>query len=137
MIKIDENAITRKGNINVGFLYKNAKTICKLTLLTEKNDFDKILFVFSVFGKKIIKRSFTYSRHPNRNCFFNSIKTANLYSYFGTSQLPRYSLDTSQIVYGQCMDSVWIVYEQCRKNASLPLANFQTLAKVKQSYLYS
>ena len=41
MIRIDQNAVTRKENINIGFLYKNAKTICKLKLLTEKNDFDK------------------------------------------------------------------------------------------------
>ena len=41
MIKIDQNTITRKENINVGFLFKNAKKICKLNLLTENNDFDK------------------------------------------------------------------------------------------------
>jgi len=41
MIKIDHNTVTRKESINVGFLYKNAKTICKLQLLTENNDFDK------------------------------------------------------------------------------------------------
>ena len=41
MIKIDKNAITRKENIDVGFLYKNAKNICKLTLLTDNNNFDK------------------------------------------------------------------------------------------------
>ena len=41
MIKIDQNTITRKESINVGFLFKNAKNICKLHLLTENNDFNK------------------------------------------------------------------------------------------------
>ncbi len=41
MIKIDQNTVTRKESIKVGFLFKNAKTICKLQLLTENNDFDK------------------------------------------------------------------------------------------------
>ncbi len=41
MIKIDQNSIKRKENINVGFLYENAKSICKLKLLTENNDFEK------------------------------------------------------------------------------------------------
>ena len=41
MIKIDENSISRKECINVGSLYKNAKNICKLILLTKNNDFEK------------------------------------------------------------------------------------------------
>ncbi len=41
MIKIDQNTISRKDCINVGFLYQHAKKICKLSLLTENNDFDK------------------------------------------------------------------------------------------------
>jgi len=41
MIKIDQNTVNRKESINVGFLFKNAKTICKLQLLTENNDFEK------------------------------------------------------------------------------------------------
>lgn len=44
MIKIDQNSIKRKENINVGFLYENAKNICKLKLLTENNDFEKKIF---------------------------------------------------------------------------------------------
>ncbi|HMN47711.1 MAG TPA: HPr(Ser) kinase/phosphatase [Ignavibacteriaceae bacterium] len=44
MIKIDQNSVKRKENINVGFLYENAKNICKLKLLTEYNDFDKKIF---------------------------------------------------------------------------------------------
>ncbi len=44
MIKIDQNSVKRKENINVGFLYENAKNICKLKLLTENNDFDKKIF---------------------------------------------------------------------------------------------
>lgn len=44
MIKIDQNSIKRKENINVGFLYENAKNICKLKLITESNDFDKKIF---------------------------------------------------------------------------------------------
>ncbi|HEX7356511.1 MAG TPA: HPr kinase/phosphorylase, partial [Ignavibacteriaceae bacterium] len=41
MIKIDKNSISRKESIDVGFLYKNAKNICKLTLLTDNNNFEK------------------------------------------------------------------------------------------------
>ncbi|MBK7228002.1 MAG: HPr kinase/phosphorylase [Ignavibacteriales bacterium] len=41
MIRIDNNAITRKESIDIGFLYQNAKKICKLVLLTENNNFDK------------------------------------------------------------------------------------------------
>lgn len=41
MIRIDQNSIKRKENINVGFLYENAKNICKLKLLTNNNDFEK------------------------------------------------------------------------------------------------
>lgn len=41
MIRIDNNAITRKEFIDIGFLYQNAKKICKLILLTENNNFDK------------------------------------------------------------------------------------------------
>lgn len=41
MIKIDNNSIKRKECITVGFLYENAKTICKLSLLTQSNDFEK------------------------------------------------------------------------------------------------
>jgi HPr kinase/phosphorylase len=44
MIKIDENSIKRKECINVGFLYENAKNICKLNLLTQTNDFEKKIF---------------------------------------------------------------------------------------------
>jgi HPr kinase/phosphorylase len=44
MIKIDKNSISRKEFISIGFLYKNAKNICKLKLLTEKNDFEKKIF---------------------------------------------------------------------------------------------
>ncbi len=44
MIKIDQNSIKRKENITIGFLYDNAKTICKLKLLTESNDFSKKIF---------------------------------------------------------------------------------------------
>ena len=44
MIKIDKNSISRKEFINIGFLYKNAKSICKLQLLTENNDFEKKIF---------------------------------------------------------------------------------------------
>ena len=35
------DSITRKESINIGFLYKNAKNICKLNLLTENNNFEK------------------------------------------------------------------------------------------------
>ena len=41
MINIDHNSIVRKESLNIGFLYKNAKNICKLNLLTENNDFEK------------------------------------------------------------------------------------------------
>lgn len=41
MIKIDKHTISRKESITVGFLFDNAKNICKLSLLTEKNDFEK------------------------------------------------------------------------------------------------
>src|SRR5574338_270614 len=41
MIKIDKNSISRKESIDVGFLYKDAKNICKLTLLTDNNNFEK------------------------------------------------------------------------------------------------
>jgi HPr kinase/phosphorylase len=41
MMKIDQNSIKHKEDINVGFLYENAKNICKLKLLTENNDFEK------------------------------------------------------------------------------------------------
>ena len=44
MIKIDENSIKRKESITVGFLYNNAKNICKLSLLNENNDFEKQIF---------------------------------------------------------------------------------------------
>ncbi|MFZ1519374.1 MAG: HPr(Ser) kinase/phosphatase [Ignavibacteriaceae bacterium] len=44
MIKIDQNSISRKEFIDVGFLYNNAKNICKLKLLTEQNDFEKKVF---------------------------------------------------------------------------------------------
>jgi HPr kinase/phosphorylase len=44
MIRIDQNSIKRKENINVGFLYENAKNICKLKLLTNNNDFEKKIF---------------------------------------------------------------------------------------------
>lgn len=44
MIRIDNNSITRKESIDIGFLYQNAKKICKLNLLTEKNNFDKKIF---------------------------------------------------------------------------------------------
>jgi HPr kinase/phosphorylase len=44
MMKIDQNSIKRKENINVGFLYENAKNICKLKLLTENNDFEKKIY---------------------------------------------------------------------------------------------
>jgi HPr kinase/phosphorylase len=41
MIKIDQNTISRKECINIGFLYKHAKNICKLTLVSTDNDFEK------------------------------------------------------------------------------------------------
>jgi hypothetical protein len=41
MIKIDPKTISRKECINVGFLYEQAKKICKLTLKTEYNIFEK------------------------------------------------------------------------------------------------
>lgn len=41
MINIDKHTISRKESITVGFLFNNAKNICKLSLLTEKNDFEK------------------------------------------------------------------------------------------------
>jgi HPr kinase/phosphorylase len=41
MIKIDQKTINRKECINIGFLYKHAKNICKLTLITTDNDFEK------------------------------------------------------------------------------------------------
>ncbi len=44
MIRIDQNSIKRKENINVKFLYENAKNICKLKLLTNNNDFEKKIF---------------------------------------------------------------------------------------------
>jgi len=44
MIRIDNNAISKKQSIDIGFLYQNAKKICKLNLLTEKNNFDKKIF---------------------------------------------------------------------------------------------
>lgn len=44
MIKIDKNSVSRKECINIGFLYKNAKNICKLKLLTDNNDFEKKIF---------------------------------------------------------------------------------------------
>lgn len=44
MIKIDKDSISRKEFISIGFLYKNAKSICKLKLLTENNDFEKKVF---------------------------------------------------------------------------------------------
>ena len=44
MIKIDQNSIKRKENISVGFLYENAKNICKLKLLSDNNDFEKKIY---------------------------------------------------------------------------------------------
>lgn len=44
MIKIDQKSIKRKENINVGFLYENAKDLCKLKLATENNDFEKKIY---------------------------------------------------------------------------------------------
>jgi HPr kinase/phosphorylase len=44
MIRIDNDSITRKESIDIGFLYENAKKICKLKLLTESNNFDKKIF---------------------------------------------------------------------------------------------
>lgn len=41
MIKIDQNTISRKECITVGFLYKHAQKICRLSLKTSDNDFDK------------------------------------------------------------------------------------------------
>jgi HPr kinase/phosphorylase len=41
MIRIDNNTITRKESIDIGFLSQNAKKICKLKLLTDNNNFDK------------------------------------------------------------------------------------------------
>lgn len=44
MIRIDNNSISKKESIDIGFLYQNAKKICKLNLLTENNNFDKKIF---------------------------------------------------------------------------------------------
>lgn len=41
MIKIDQNSISRKECITVGFLFKHAQSICRLTLKTSNNDFEK------------------------------------------------------------------------------------------------
>ena len=52
MIRIDNNAITRKESIDIGFLYQNAKKICKLVLLTENNNFDKKIIDLGVTRTK-------------------------------------------------------------------------------------
>lgn len=44
MIKIDQKAIKHKEFITVGFLFDNAKDICKLKLLTENNNFEKKVY---------------------------------------------------------------------------------------------
>ena len=44
MIKIDQNNVSRKEFITVGFLYDHAKKICRLNLLSENNDFEKKIF---------------------------------------------------------------------------------------------
>jgi len=44
MIRVDENTIGRKESITVGYLYNNAKNICKLLLLTENNNFEKKVY---------------------------------------------------------------------------------------------
>ncbi len=44
MIKIDQNSVKHKTDISVGFLYENAKNICKLRLLTDNNDLEKKIF---------------------------------------------------------------------------------------------
>ncbi|GIK22868.1 MAG TPA: HPr(Ser) kinase/phosphatase [Ignavibacteriaceae bacterium] len=44
MMKFDQNAVSRKEFITVGFLFENAKRICKLELLSENNDFEKKIY---------------------------------------------------------------------------------------------